>query len=122
MRLKLLALVLLLALSPAGMIRSESPDPTVEAWAMVIQMMGRPHTEVAQHELSAIHLEDPIANAALSSLLPRASGLTKVRLIEFVREISALHTAADAGDEKKCADLVAKAQAEFETTREGSKT
>lgn len=120
-RLKHLPLVLVLALAPSGPIEAQTPDPTVEAWAMLIQMMGRLRTEVAEHELSAIHLEDPIANAAVSSLLPPASGLTRGRLVEFGREISALHTAADAGDEKKCAELIAKAQVEFEQLQKEAK-
>ncbi len=103
----------LLALAGVAASPAQTPDPTVEAWAMLLQMMGRLRGEVAQRDLSAIHLEDPVASVAVSRLLDRASGLTKVRLIEFVRDISALHTAADANDDQKCRDIIGKAGAEF---------
>lgn len=113
MRSKPVALSILLALCAVINGTARDLPSTAEAWAMLIQMMGRLRGEVAQRDLSAIHLEDPVASVAVSSLLNPASGLTRVRLIEFVRDISALHTAADANDDKKCGEIIAKADKEF---------
>ncbi len=113
MRLKHLALVLLLALSTTGSFQAQTPDPTVEAWAMLIQMMSRLRAEIARGDLSAVHFEDPVANAAVAGLLKPAPGLTREGLVEFVRAISDLHTAADAGDVDQCRELMKKMEAEF---------
>lgn len=80
---------------------------------MLDQMMSRLRTEVAQHDLGAVHFEDPVANAAVSALLAADAGLTRVRLTEFVRDVAELHTAADAADETQCLKLMAKLEAEF---------
>ena len=110
-----------LALFAAGFLRAESPSPTMEAWAMLWQMMDRLRAEVAQHELSAVHFEDPVVNAAVAKLLSDAAisaapnnGLVRLRLVELVRDIAALHTAADAADENKCLELMRKAHGEFQ--------
>jgi len=75
------------------------------AWAMLFQMMERLHAAVAKRELTLIDPEDPVAGAAVSSILndlaKRPSfenGQLKVRWIHFVRGISAMHTASDAGN------------------------
>ncbi|HEX4668228.1 MAG TPA: hypothetical protein VH207_16690, partial [Chthoniobacterales bacterium] len=64
-------------------------------------MMGRLHSAVAKGELTLIDPEDPVASAAVSSILndlakkpTPQSGLLKVQWIHFVRGISAMHTAS----------------------------
>ena len=101
-----------------------SPGPFVEeaeAWAMLFQMMGRLHAAVAKSELTLIDPEDPLASAAVSSILNDLAktptpqrGLLKVQWIHFVRGISAMHTASDAGKGDVAAALMKRAETEFE--------
>ena len=84
-------------------------------------MMGRLHSAVAKAELTLIDPEDPVASAAVSSILndlakkpTPQSGLLKVQWIHFVRGISAMHTASDAGKLDVAAALMRQAETEFE--------
>ena len=98
-----------------------TPAPAVEAWAMLFQMMDRLHSAVAKRELTLIDAEDPIASAAVvmqlaeiaKSWAPNA-GAQKVNWIVFVRDVSALHTAADAGQPEACVDLMRRLDGEFQ--------
>ena len=81
-----------------------TPAPVVEAWAMLFQMMDRLHSAVARREFTLIHNEDPVASAAVSTLIAEvnkswapSSPEKKVAWIALARTISALHTAGDAG-------------------------
>ena len=71
---------------------------------MLFQMMGRLRGAVAKGELTLIDPEDPVASAAVSSILIDLAktsipqrGLLKVQWIHFVWCIAAMHTASDAG-------------------------
>ena len=95
--------------------------PAVEAWAMLFQMMERLHGAVAKRELTLIDPEEPVASAAVSSILndlaKRPSfenGQLKVRWIHFVRGISAMHTASDAGNADAAAGLMKQMDEEFQ--------
>jgi hypothetical protein len=113
-----LSLAMLGSLSEAAN-SSQPPTPTeasigeVEAWAMLFQMMSRLDSAVAKHELTVIDPEDPVASAAVSSLLldldknpsPK-NGLLRVQWIRFVRGISALHSASDAGNPEQAEKLI----------------
>jgi Heavy metal binding domain len=95
--------------------------PQAEAWAMLFQMMGRLQSAVAKGELSLIDPEDPVASAAVSSILNDLAktsipqrGQLKVQWIHFVRCISAMHTASDAGEGDVAAGLMKQAETEFE--------
>jgi hypothetical protein len=88
---------------------------------MLFQMMGRLQSAVAKGELTLIDPEDPVASAAVSSMLNDLAkksspqrGLLKVQWIHFVRCISAMHTASDAGKSDLAAALVKQAEMEFE--------
>ncbi|HEY3662827.1 MAG TPA: hypothetical protein VGL24_06705, partial [Chthoniobacterales bacterium] len=76
------------------------PPPAVESWAMLFQMMDRLRSAVTRHDLTLVHIEDPVASTAVSKLIgelvnsPDAAA-QKIAWTVFVREISALHTAAD---------------------------
>ena len=108
-----------------------TPTPTeasldeVEAWAMLFQMMSRLDSAVAKHELSLIDPEDPVASAAVSSLLidlgkrpgPK-NGLIRVQWIRFVRSISALHAASDAGNPEQAEKLIKISNQEFSGLQE----
>lgn len=96
-----------------GLLGAKEPTPApvapvVRAWAMLLQMMDRLQTAAATGDFAAAHFEDPIANAAVTTLLaqPAISGLTRVGWLGFVQDISALHIAADAGDTTRCQELV----------------
>jgi hypothetical protein len=98
-----------------------TPAPVVEAWAMLFQMMDRLHSAAAQREFTLVHNEDPVASAAVSTLIGEvnkswapSSGAMKVNWIAFVRTISALHTAADAGQAEACLELAKKADDELQ--------
>jgi Heavy metal binding domain len=87
---------------------------------MLFQMMGRLHSAVAKGELTLIDPEDPVASAAVSSILndlakkpTPQSGLLKVQWIHFVRGISAMHTASDAGKADVAAALMKQVETEF---------
>lgn len=110
-----LALLALLGLLGAKAPAPPPPEPVVKAWAMLFQMMGRLENAAAKHDFAAVHFEDPIANAAVTTLLaqPANSGLTRVGWINFVRDISALHTAADAGAADQCTELIRQTSAQF---------
>ena len=94
---------------------------------MLFQMMDRLQTSVAQHDLTLIHLEDPVASTAVSTLIrqltnpstPNAAA-KKIAWTIFVRDISALHTAADAVQEEACAKLLQRAGGEFQRLQEDS--
>ena len=93
----------------------------VEAWAMLFQMMSRLHSAVAKGELTLIDPEDPVASEAVSSMLNELAktptpqrGLLKVQWIHFVRGISAMHTASDAGKGDLAAALMKRVETEFE--------
>ena len=107
--------------------KETQPEPNltspseVEAWAMLFQMMGRLHGAVAKGELTLIDPEDPVASAAVSSLLSELAktslpqrGLLKVQWIHFVRCISNMHMASDAGKADLAASLMKQAETEFE--------
>jgi len=100
--------------------KASGPGPAVESWAMLLQMMDRLHSAVARRELTLIDPEDPIASAAVSMLLAEVAksgapnaGAQRVAWIVFVREVSALHTAADAAQREACVDLMRRLDDEF---------
>ena len=100
--------------------KASGPGPAVESWAMLLQMMDRLHSAVAKRELTLIDPEDPIASAAVSMLLAEVAksgapnaGAQRVDWIVFVREVSALHTAADAAQREACVDLMRRLDDEF---------
>src|SRR5690242_9297492 len=88
--------------SATPLVTMPSPfSPLVEAWAMLFQMMERLHGAVAKRELTLIDPEDPVASAAVSSILndlakrpSSENGQLKVRWIRFARGISAMHSAS----------------------------
>ena len=97
------------------------PKTSVEAWAMLFQMMGRLDSAVAKGELTLIDPEDPVASSAVMSILDDLAktptsrgGLLKVQWIRFVRGISAMHTASDAGKGDVAAALMKQVEKEFE--------
>lgn len=98
-----------------------TPAPSVEAWATLFQMMDRLRASVGGRDLTLIHNEDPVARAAVSTLLgglatawtPNAVAM-KTAWTVFVRDISALHTAADADQEETCRELMGRVEAEFQ--------
>jgi hypothetical protein len=104
-----------------------TPAPAVEAWAMLFQMMDRLRAAVAQRDLILVHIEDPVASTAVSTLLgqvvnsgtPNAAA-KKIAWTVFVRDISALHTAADAAQEEACLELLQRVEDEFQKLREDS--
>lgn len=93
----------------------------VEAWAMLFQMMERLRTAIEKRELTLIDPEDPVASAAVSSLVNELNkspslenGQLKVRWIHFVRGISAMHTASDMGNADAAAALMKQVDEEFQ--------
>lgn len=105
--------------TPAATPRSVAP--AVEAWAMLFQMMDRLHSAVTKRELTLIDPEDPFASAAVSMQVAEVAksggpnaGAEKLNWIVFVRDISALHTAADAAQPEACVDLMRRLDGEFE--------
>ena len=104
-----------------------TPAPAVEAWAMLFQMMDRLRAAVAQRDLILVHIEDPVASTAVSTLLgqlvnswtPNAAA-KKIAWTVFVRDISALHTAADAAQEEACVELLKRVENEFQKLQEDS--
>ena len=98
-----------------------TPAPVVEAWATLFQMMDRLRVAVAKQEMALIDPEDPIASAAVSALFAGLdqsatpeSIAQRVDWTVFVRDISALHTAADAAQPEACADLMLRLDDEFQ--------
>ncbi|MGH8094395.1 MAG: heavy metal-binding domain-containing protein, partial [Chthoniobacterales bacterium] len=101
--------------------RTPAFAPAVEAWAMLFQMMGRLHSAVAKRELTLIDPEDPVASAAVSSILSDLGksptperGLLRVQWIHYVRGISAMHAASDAGKADVAAALIKQVEKEFQ--------
>ena len=95
-----------------------------KAWAMLCQMMERLRLAVAQGELTLIDPEDPFASAAVSSLLAELgkapspeNGLLRVKWIQFVRHISAMHEAADKNNLEAVMTLMQKLEEEFQELR-----
>jgi len=88
---------------------------------MLFQMMDRLRAAVAKRDLTLVHIEDPVASTAVSTLLgpvvnswtPNA-GAKKIAWTVFVRDISALHTAADAVQEEACVELLKRVEDEFQ--------
>ncbi len=88
---------------------------------MLLQMMDRLRASIGQGDLTVVHNEDPVASAAVSTLLsqlvkswtPNASA-KKIAWTVFVRDIAALHTAADAAQAEACAELMKRADDEFQ--------
>ncbi|MEO5718690.1 MAG: hypothetical protein ABIR29_08990 [Chthoniobacterales bacterium] len=106
---------------------SASPPAAVESWAMLLQMMDRLRSAVAQHDLTLIHLEDPVASTAVSTLLGQlenppapAAAARKIAWTVFVRDISALHTAADAAQAEACVILFQRVEDEFQKLEKDS--
>ncbi len=105
-------------LQPAA---TPAPSPTVEAWATLFQMMERLRASAARRDFTLVHNEDPVAGAAVSTLLgeltkaaPPNGAAMKIAWTVFVREISTLHTAADAGEEEACLELTKRLEEEFQ--------
>ncbi len=98
-----------------------SPPAAVGSWAMLFQMMDRLRASVTQRDLTLIHLEDPVASTAVWTLLghlesssaPNAAA-QKIAWTVFVRDISALHTAADAAQAGACVELLKRVEDEFQ--------
>ena len=94
---------------------------------MLFQMMDRLRVAVAQRDLILVHIEDPVASTAVSTLLgqvvnswtPNAAA-KKIAWTVFVRDISALHTAADAAQEEACVELLKRVEDEFQKLQEDS--
>ena len=87
---------------------------------MLFQMMSRLEAAVQKGELTLIDPEDPVASSAVSSLLAEVSnkpgprnGLLRVQWIRFVRGISALHSASDAGDAEQAAKQIEMSKQQF---------
>jgi hypothetical protein len=94
---------------------------------MLFQMMDRLRSDVAKNDLSLIHIEDPLASAAVSTLLTQLSTswtpdlpAKKIAWTVFVRDISALHTAADAAQSDACGQLLKRVEDEFQKLELGS--
>ena len=94
---------------------------------MLIQMMDRLRSAVAQKDFTLIHLEDRVASAAVSTLLkPLTSSGTpnaaaqKSAWMKFVQDISALHTAADGSEAETSATLFKQVDAQFRKLQEDS--
>ena len=88
---------------------------------MLFQMIDRLQSAVTKRELTLIDPEDPIASAAVATLLAEVAksgapnnGAQRVDWIVFVRDVSALHTAADAAQADACVDLMRRLDGEFE--------
>ena len=106
---------------PSPVTPTSTPAPAVEAWATLFQMMDRLRTAVAKWDLNLIDPEDPIASASVSTLLAEVSesstpqsSAQRVDWIVFVRDISALHTAADAAQPEACVALLERLNNEFQ--------
>ena len=102
-----------------------SPPAAVEAWAILFQMMDRLRSAVAQKDLTLVHLEDPVASAAVSTLLkPLVNAWTpnaaaqKDAWMKFVQDIAALHTAADAAEAEECAVIFKRVDDAFRKLQE----
>jgi len=88
---------------------------------MLFQMMERLRGAIAKRELTLIDPEDPVASAAVSSLVNELSkspslenGQLKVHWIHFVRGISAMHTASDMGNPEAATALMKQVDEEFQ--------
>jgi hypothetical protein len=88
---------------------------------MLFQMMDRLQNAVGRRDLTLIHIEDPVASTAVSTLIDQltdsgkaTAAAQKIAWTIFVREISALHTAADAAQPEACVDLFRRVQNEFQ--------
>jgi hypothetical protein len=88
---------------------------------MLFQMMERLHGAIAKRELTLIDPEDPVAGAAVSSLVndlskrpSLANGQLKVRWLHFVRGIAAMHSASDMGNADAAATLMKQVDEEFQ--------
>lgn len=94
---------------------------------MLFQMMDRLRAEVERRDLTLVHIEDPVASSAVATLLGELTNSSipntaskKIAWTVFGRDISALHTAADAAEEEACVALLKRAQDEFQGLREES--
>ena len=103
------------------------PSPVVESWAMLFQMMDRLRAAVAQRDLTLIHIEDPTASSAVSTLLDHLidssradAAAQKIAWTIFVRDISVLHTAADAAQAGACVELLRRLEDEFQELQKGA--
>lgn len=112
---------------PSSTTPTPIPAPVVEAWATLFQMMDRLHSAVTKRELALVDSEDPIASAAVGTLLSDIaksaapdSGAQKVDWTVFVRDVSALHTAADATQEEACDALMERLDGEFQKLQENA--
>ncbi len=104
---------------PAG--PTPTPAPAVEAWATLFQVMDRLRSAVAKRELALVDAEEPIAGAVVSMLLSQIPESARPKgdaqrsdWIAFVRDISNLHTAADAGEAEACLALMPRLEGEFQ--------
>src|SRR5436190_1201048 len=98
-----------------------APPAAVQSWAMLFQMMDRLQNAVGRRDLTLIHIEDPVASSAVPALIGQltdsgkaTAAAQKISWINFVRDISALHTAADAAQPEACIDLFRRIQNEFQ--------
>ncbi len=103
------------------------PPPAIEAWAMLFQMLDRLRAAVAQHDLTLIHTEDPVASSAISTLIGQVANswtanaaAQKIAWTALVRDISVLHAAADAAQEEACVELLKRVEDEFQKLWEDS--
>ena len=101
--------------------------PAIEAWAMLFQMMDRLRADLTKHDLTLIHTEDPVASAAVTTLIRELANPStpnapakKIAWTIFVRDISALHTAADGAREEACVALLHRAEGELQKLQEDS--
>ena len=92
---------------------------------MLFQMMDRLRIAVTQRDLSLIHIDDPVASTAVSTLLGQSTNsgtpeaaAQNIAWTVFVREISGLHTAADAGQAEACVALFKRVEEEFRELEE----
>ncbi len=109
--------------SPSAPAIAATPSfaPAIEAWAMLFQMMERLHAAVAKSELTLVDPEDPVASATVSSILadlgktPKPENrLLKVQWTHFLRGLSDMHTASDAGRADVAAVLMKQNENEFQ--------
>lgn len=92
----------------------------VEAWAMLFQMMDRLHANLAKRDFASIHVEEAVTRSAVSDLLSELAnsrkpnvGITRFAWLTFVRDVSDLHIAVDAGHADACAELLQRVDDQF---------
>src|SRR5581483_8776674 len=106
MRMRIAKIILSVVLLCAASLRAETPS--IEAWVVVLQVMGKIHEHIAAHELTTIHDEDMPLQIAGSSLLRESANTPadkrndlQLALTSLGWQVADLHAAADANDAAK---------------------